>query len=188
VSAICSKCRYHVQVIVNHTGTISAALPDHVHHLVYQSGRQRSGFNVSEITPKGQQVETFHYSCSHPTCAVTVSVRMLSPILGPEFVRLLTDLDLLKERTDEAMAVNPERLEGIARPLPINVLDNLRTYIHNALHERQRSKPISAINKRFVVCFGPGGLACKGLLEFLEFRLQVRPSRVLSLWIQSWKT
>jgi ubiquitin carboxyl-terminal hydrolase 25/28 len=149
------------------------ALPNHVHHLVYQSGRQRNGFNIEEVTPKGQRVETFYYSCSLPTCAATVSVRILSPLLGPEFVRLLTDLDLLKERTDEAISTNPERLEGITRPLPINVLDNLRTYIYNALHERQLSKPISAINKRFVVCFGVEGQACKGLLEFLGFRFQV---------------
>ncbi|KAL1962989.1 hypothetical protein VTN77DRAFT_8835 [Rasamsonia byssochlamydoides] len=169
VSAICSRCRYHLQLVVHYTNATGANPPDHIHHLVYKSGRQRGGPS-EEITPKGQRVETFHYECSYPTCSAVVSLRMVSPVLGPEWVRLLTDQELLKKRTDEAIAANPERLEGIARPLPINVLDNLRTYIHNALHERQRSKPISAINKRFVVCFGVEGKACKDLLEFLGFR------------------
>jgi len=94
-------------------------------------------------------------------------------VLNPEWTHLLTDPDLLAARTDEAMAANPERLEGIPRPLPINVLDNLRAYVYNALHDSTRSKPISAINKRFVVCFGVDGSACKELLEFLGFQAQV---------------
>ncbi|KAL1980380.1 hypothetical protein VTN96DRAFT_4224 [Rasamsonia emersonii] len=170
VSAICSRCRYHLQVVVHNTSATSTNLPGHIHHLVYKSGRQRVGPSTAEVTPKGQLVETFHYECSYPTCSAVVSLRMVSPVLGPEWVQLLTDQELLKKRADEAIAANPERLEGIARPLPVNVLDNLRTYIHNALHEPQRSKPISAMNKRFVVCFGVEGKACKDLLEFLEFR------------------
>lgn len=176
VSAICSRCRYHLQVVVHYTGATGTNLPGHIHHLMYKSGRQRGGPSPGEVTPKGQLVETFHYECSYPTCSAVISLRMLSPVLGPDWVRLLTDRELLKKRADEAIAANPERLEGVARPLPVNVLDNLRTYIHNALHEPQRSKPISAINKRFVVCFGVEGKACKDLLEFLEFRDKVGDS------------
>jgi ubiquitin carboxyl-terminal hydrolase 25/28 len=173
VSAICSQCRYHLQLVVNYTTVVGTNFPGHIHHLVYKSGRQRGGSYTEEVTPKGQRVETFHYECSYATCSAVVSLRMLSPVLGAEWVRLLTDQELLKQRADEAIAGNPERLEGIARPLPINVLDNLRTYIHNALHDPQRSKPISAINKRFIVCFGVEGKACKDLLEFLEFQPKV---------------
>ncbi|GES61066.1 ubiquitin carboxyl-terminal hydrolase [Aspergillus terreus] len=60
-------------------------------------------------------------------------------------------------------------MEGIGRPQPINVLLNLRTYISNALHNSQQSKSISAINKRFMSCFGVEGMPCKDLLEFLGF-------------------
>jgi ubiquitin carboxyl-terminal hydrolase 25 len=122
--------------------------------------------------PKGQRVETFYYRCSYPTCGITVSVQILSPVIRQEYLQVLTDGELVNKRTDEAIAAHPERLEGIARPQPITVLDNLRTYLRNSLYDPQRSKPISAINKRFVICFGVGGQPCKDLLEFLEFSSQ----------------
>jgi len=176
VAAVCSRCRYHLQVLVTYTaatGQHSQNQPDHIHHLVYRSGRQRGGPSGEEITPKGQRAETFHYECSYLTCSAVVSLRVVSPLLDAEWVRLLTDPELLKQRTEEAIATYPDRLEGIARPLPINVLANLRTYISNALHDGQRNRSISAVNKRFVVCFGVEGKPCKDLLEFLGFRTKV---------------
>lgn len=94
-------------------------------------------------------------------------------MLHPEWVQLLTDPELLLQRADEAIATHPERLEGIARPQPINVLENLRTYIINAFNPSQQGKSISAINKRFMACFGVEGKPCKDLLEFLGFSVKV---------------
>lgn len=118
-------------------------------------------------------METFQYECSYLTCPVTVAVRIASPILADEWVRQLVDPDLLRQRADEAIATHPERLEGVGRPSPITVLENLRTYISNALHNSQQSKSISAINKRFMTCFGVEGRPCKDLLEFLGFSVKV---------------
>lgn len=171
VSAVCSKCRYHLQLVVTLTKARRHS-PDHIHHLVYKSGRQRAG-QSEEITRKGQQAETFHYDCSYPTCSATVSLRIVSPLLRPEWVRLLTDPELIQKRAREAVKAYPDRLEGIAQPLPINVLGNLHAYINNALNNRQESKPIKAINKRFMICFGIEGKRCKSLLEFLEFHQEV---------------
>lgn len=176
VAAICSKCRYHLQLVVTYTkdvGQLSQNQPDHIHHLVYKSGRQRGGSSVEEITPKGQRVETFHYECSYLTCSAVASLRIMSPLLSPEHVQLLTDPELLHKRADEAINAHPDRLEGIAHPQAINVLENLRTYVSNALHDRQRSKSISAVNKRFMVCFGVEGIPCQDLLRFLEFHNEV---------------
>lgn len=176
VSAVCWKCRYHLQLVVSSTpgiGQSSQGFPDHLHHLVYKSGRQKGGASPAEVSPKGQTVETFLYECSYLTCPVTVSVRIASPILADEWVRLLVDPDLLRQRADEAIATHPERLEGVGRPSPITVLENLRTYISNALHNSQHSKSISAINKRFMTCFGVEGRPCKDLLEFLGFSVKV---------------
>ncbi|PWY94374.1 ubiquitin carboxyl-terminal hydrolase [Aspergillus sclerotioniger CBS 115572] len=173
VSAICSQCRYHLQVVVTSTpGIGSQSLPGHIHHLVYKSGRQVGGASAEEVTPKGQTAETFHYDCSYLTCPVVVSVRVVSPVLHPDWVQLLTDPELLRERADEAIAAHPERLEGIARPQPINVLENLRAYISNAFLTSQQGKSISAINKRFMTCFGVEGKPCKDLLEFLGFAVK----------------
>ncbi|KAJ5268298.1 hypothetical protein N7524_005757 [Penicillium chrysogenum] len=172
VSAICAKCRYHLQVVVNYTShisTFSQKQGKHLHHLVYQSGRQKNGLALPEVTPKGQVAETYHYQCSYISCSAMVSLRILSPILSRESIRLLTDKDLLRKRAEEATATYPESMEGMGDPQPINVLDNLRLYITNALRNPQRSKPISSVNKRFMHSFGVEGAACKELLEFLEF-------------------
>lgn len=178
VSAICTKCRSHLQMVVNYAGGItqpSQNLSGHIHHLVYKSGKQRGGVSPVEITPKGQVAESFHYECSYLSCSTAVSVRVLSPVLTDDWVRLLTDVDLLAERADEAIAAHSERMEGIARPLPITVMSNLRIYISNALRDTQHSKSISAINKRFMACFGVEGRPCKELLEFLGFSFNVGP-------------
>lgn len=176
VSAMCTKCRTHLQVVVNYAGAIGQSgqnLSGHIHHFVYKSGRQRGGASPVEVTPKGQVAESFHYECSYLSCSAAASIRVLSPVLADDRVRLLTDVDLLAERTDAAIAAYPERMEGIARPPPINVLANLRIYITNAIRDVQHSKSISAVNKRFMACFGVEGRPCGELLEFLGFTFKV---------------
>jgi ubiquitin carboxyl-terminal hydrolase 25/28 len=144
-----------------------------VHHLLYKSGKYSGGAAPEEFNSKGQTIEIFHYECSYLTCSVAVSVRLASPVLKDDGVRLLIDTDLLRERADEAIAAHPDRLEGVAQPQPINVLLNLRAYLGNALHDSQQSKSISAVNKRFMTCFGVEGKPCKDLLEFLGFSFKV---------------
>ncbi|KAJ5638100.1 hypothetical protein N7490_007979 [Penicillium lividum] len=152
VSAICSKCRRHLQVVVNYT-----------------NGRQRGPWTTEEVMETGQTAETFHYQCLHHSCSAVVSLRIISPLLNPEYTQLLTDPDVIKQRADEAFASQPDRLEGVAAPLPITVLDNLRLYLTNALRHSDRSKPITQGNKRFMVSFGVKGEPCRKLLEFLGF-------------------
>ena len=84
-------------------------------------------------------------------------------------VCLLTNPELVHKRADDAFAFQPKRLEGMAHPLPITVLDNLRLYLLNALHHPERSKSIPINNKRFMLSFGVDGAPCKDLLEFLGF-------------------
>lgn len=170
---------------MNYTGGItqpSQNLSSHIHHFVYKSGRQRGGVSPIDVTPKGQVAESFHYDCSYLSCSASVSVRVLSPVLTDDWVRLLTDVDLLGTRADEAIAAHPERMEGIGRPMPITVLSNLRIYIANSLRDTQHSKSISAINKRFMACFGVEGQPCKELLEFLGFTFKVC---IHCLWVPS---
>lgn len=164
VSAVCSKCRYHLQVKVSYPGN-AGLTSNHLHHLVYQAGSRKDG----RTTSKGQHVESYYYACSYPMCGISVSVDVMSPVLRPEHIQLLTDVEVVNKRADEAIAAHPERLEGIARPQPVTVLSNLSAYLNNALHDPERSKPISAVNKRFVVCFGVDGQPCKDLLTYLNF-------------------
>lgn len=173
VSAICTNCRYHLQVVVNHTGGgnvwARTKAQDHIHHLVYKSGRQLGVTATVETTEQGQVAETFHYQCSDTSCSAMVSIRILSPLLSSRFEHLLTDPEIIRRRADAAIAAEPERLEGMARPMPINIMDNLRLYLNNALYKPQLSKPIAPNNKRFMMSFGVEGSPCKELLEFLGF-------------------
>lgn len=176
IAAVCTKCRTHLQMAVNYAGGLdqtSQNLSGHVHHFIYKSGKQRDGVLPVEVTPKGQTVESFQYECSYLSCSTAASVRVLSPVFADDLVRLLIDTDVLAQRADEAIAAHSERMEGIALPLPINVLINLRIYITNALNDPQRSKSISAVNKRFMACFGLEGRPCAALLEFLGFTFKV---------------
>ncbi|CAG8129565.1 unnamed protein product [Penicillium olsonii] len=173
VAAICSKCRCHLQVVVNYSSNVqmqSQALKgEHIHHLVYKSGRQKNGVSMPEMTHRGQIAETYHYQCSYTSCAAMVSLRILSPVMSDDFVQLMIDKDLLQQRAEHAFATYRETMEGMPNPEPINLLENLRLYITNSLRNPQRSKPIASGNKRFVHVFGVEGDPCKDLLEFLEF-------------------
>lgn len=124
---------------------------------------------AEEVTEKGQVVETYHYQCSRLPCTAIVSLRILSPLVTPRFLELLSDPVLIRRRAEEAIAAQPERLEGMAIPTPVTVIDNLRLYLQNALHSHERSKAISSVNKRFMLSFGLEGTACKEVLEFLGF-------------------
>ncbi|OJJ49211.1 hypothetical protein ASPZODRAFT_111904 [Penicilliopsis zonata CBS 506.65] len=175
LSAMCVRCRYHLQVVTSHTnggGQYGQTSQDHVHHWMYSSGRQRDSVSAGNLSLKEQTAESFHYRCSYITCSTVVSVRIVSPVLSQDWVRLLTDPELLSQRAEEAIAAHPERLEGFTGPQPITVLEDLRSYLSNALHDPKRSKSISAINKRFMVCFGMEGQPCKDLLEFLGFSVK----------------
>lgn len=177
VAVVCSKCRCHLQVVVNYRiglDSFTQNKSDHVHHLVYKSGRQKGDASTEEVTSKGQVAETFHFECSYLSCRAIVSLRILSPILNTKFVHLLTDPESLRKRAEEAITADPPRLEGMAIPQPITALDNLRQYLSNALDDVQPSRGITSNNKRFMLSFGVKGAPCKELLEFLEFtHLQV---------------
>lgn len=171
--AICAKCRHHLQVTVSNSDTVGQpgqGITNHIHHLVYQSGQ--FGKDACEVTAKGQSVEVFHYECSYFTCSTRVSVSVASPLLSEYWVWILMDKGLQQARTEDAIAEYPDLL-GVGQPPAIEVLTNLRTYISNALRNRQRSRPIPAVNKRFMTCFGAKGQPCRRILEFLEFTYKV---------------
>lgn len=85
---------------------------------------------------------------------------------------MLTDETVVKERAEAVMKLAPDRFEGIAPPLPINVLLNLRSYLSNALRNPEVKK-IASLNKKFVTCFGDYGQPCRDLLEYLGFTYDV---------------
>ena len=87
-------------------------------------------------------------------------------------VEFLTDQTLLKNRIEEAFKIGGARLEGMKHPSSVEVMSDLRTYIKNSWVP-DKSRPITLNNKRFMLRFGPDGQACKDLLEYVGFTLEV---------------
>lgn len=86
---------------------------------------------------------------------------------------MLVDKELLAKRTDAAFDLKKGHTEGMKRPSPLDVLSDLRAYFRNAW-KRDSHTEIALDNKRFVVRFGPDGVACRDVLVLLGFELKVR--------------
>ncbi|KAF3897601.1 Ubiquitin carboxyl-terminal hydrolase [Trichophyton interdigitale] len=169
VSSVCQKCRLHLELAVVFK-TQLACRPGTVHHFCYFPKESADRLKTVTRSP-GQALEVYVYSCTQTQCSATVHLKLWAPLIKPEWVSLLTDEDILKKRVDDALALEPERLEGIGRPTPLVVLTHLKTYIDNALYDEQRNRSINIMNKKFTVCFGTGGESCKELFEYLGFKL-----------------
>ncbi|KAI9651675.1 MAG: ubiquitin-specific protease ubp2 [Trizodia sp. TS-e1964] len=89
------------------------------------------------------------------------------PRLTPTHVRLLTDKDMIKRRTEAAQENEPERFKGTPydSPDPAICLGNLQQYITDALKARE-SFPFKNLNKRFMTSLGDD---CHDLLKYLNF-------------------
>lgn len=176
VAAVCQKCRIHLVLRVDYTGTWKGhpcPNAEHsLHHLVrstYQDNLAHS--KLVQVDPNGGG-ELYAYQCSSPTCAAVVTVCLTPEVLGDPAVHILIDPELLKQRTDEAFAARSGDTEGMRRPSATDVLTDLRTYIKNAWKNESKNE-ISLDNKRFAVRFGPGGTRCAEVLEALYFVLKV---------------
>jgi len=112
------------------------------------------------------------YECSSADCSAIVNAHLTPPVFSPDALRMLLDKELLAKRTDAAFEIKKGDTEGMKRPLPIEVLVDLRAYIRNSWDKEEQAQ-ISASNKRFAVRFGPEGKACSDVLEMLGFELKV---------------
>lgn len=144
-----------------------------LHHFMYK-------YNLSEPCQPAnntwwsagftQWVDVQRFECSSPYCSAKLTIRFRPSRLTPAWVSLLVDPETIKARATKAISEDPERLEGIATPSPVDVLMNLRHYIVNALNIKER-RAILGHNKKWVVCFGE---SCSELLEYLGFSRQVK--------------
>jgi ubiquitin carboxyl-terminal hydrolase 25 len=191
VSAVCKLCRIHVQLKVDYT--IRGAerpcpnVDNPVHHLIPAPWREQHA-RKEWVSKNPQSQDLIHaFECSSQTCLASVILQISPPILTPDAVHTLIDKDLLKQRTDEAFKMKAGQVEGMRPPTPKDVLLDLRLYIRNA--RTRAPRPISIDNKRFVVRFGPEGLACKDVLETLKFTYKVlwtcTPLRMLLMMMGS---
>jgi len=176
-AGVCRKCRMHVELVVNYTVRWeSEPCPNSthpLHHFVHSPWREGVARNDSFLTGAETRGEILAFECSSPTCSATVFVRLRTPVLSDEHVRLMTDRALLNLRAEEVIGLEPARFEGHKKPTPVDVLSDLRSYLKNSF-EHQEPRPIKADNKRFSLRFGIDGQACKDVLDFLGFKYEHR--------------
>ncbi|OAP63867.1 hypothetical protein AYL99_03094 [Fonsecaea erecta] len=176
IAAFCQVCRVHLHVKIDYSirfNNGSCPNVDHpLHHLVRSAFQEPLEQNAWRRQNPDSQDEIYSYRCSSPTCSATVTVRYGPPVLRPSDIHTLTDPSLLGERSKEAFRKKAGDTEGMRAPAPVDVLDDLRTYIRNSWRAREQPtyRSISASNRRFIVRFGLEGHACRDVLEHLGFR------------------
>ncbi|RMZ91876.1 hypothetical protein DV736_g914, partial [Chaetothyriales sp. CBS 134916] len=175
VAALCRKCRLHVRLTVDYTtGPHTQACPNAerpLHHLVRSKWRETARqHHWNQVRPDSPSL-IYVYECSAPVCSAVVSVLITPPEITLQVEQALTDEAALKERTDAAFSASAATTQGMRRPLPVDVLNDLRIYIRNAWDNDPSKSMIKTSNRRFMVRFGPGGHACRGILEGMGFHL-----------------
>lgn len=177
VAAVCRKCRLHLRVKTDYTvAWQDSPCPNQehpLHHLCKSQWRQDAAYRDLQRDDPGSGDEVFVFECSSSTCSAIVTIRITLPILTDDLVHTLIDRDLLSSRTEAAFELKKGHTEGMGRPSPLDVLSDLRAYLHNVWKDKDKSE-INLANRRFVVRFGPGGDACKDVLEQLRFTLKVQ--------------
>ena len=168
-------CRSHIELTIDFKGEGAEVVPcpkedAPLHHFIYSRDEHCGLFCVQEGANAGSWMDTQRFSCSSMSCSAHLTIRMRSPILTSKWEALLLDKSLIKSRAQKAISNEPSRFEGHAIPSPIEVVGNLRTYIHNAMtsHEERR---IPSNNKKWLLCFGE---PCADLLQHIGFRCTVR--------------
>jgi ubiquitin carboxyl-terminal hydrolase 25 len=169
-AAFCAQCRCHVKLRLSFdaAGWTTRPCPQQdapLHHFKYILA-ESAGFSLTSADDTERWEAHEKFRCTLENCEAELDVYMISPRLTSEYVNLLTNHALIEERAKAAIASDPARFEGIAVPLPVQVLGNLRSYINNSILTTDGSQKINSQNKRFLLCLGD---ACEGLLKYLTF-------------------
>lgn len=177
VAACCRKCRLHLLLKIDYAeDDLESACPTYqspLHHLLRSPKRQDAAYRDQQGDEGWHANQEIHvYECSSPSCSAIVTVQLTHPILTSDDLYLLLDRELIRKRTEAAFESKRGQTEGMKRPVPLDVLMDLRAYIRNAWRQEAQAQ-ISLDNKRFVVRFGPDGQPCASVLTKLGFTLQV---------------
>ena len=97
-------------------------------------------------------------------------MRFKPPRLTDDWVSLLTDRYIIKARADKVIAIDPEKFEGHAAPMPGTVLENLAKLLRNAAHYEVGKRPYPRNGRNWLLNFGE---PCVELMEYLGFKSDV---------------
>ena len=183
VSAYCinAKCRCHTDLEVDYRGEGAGEDPcpkgdAPLHHLKYAWVASNDARSKEAVNDPDSWCDIQHFQCSDSRCLARVTTRFRTPRLKKEWVALLSDKSLIKQRAQKAMNEDPVRFEGHAVPSPVTVITNLRTYIMNAIRDPANPRRIQGNNKKWCLSLGE---PCADLLLYLGFTRDVGCSPVI---------
>ncbi|KAF2267677.1 cysteine proteinase [Lojkania enalia] len=167
IAAVCSKCRWHLDLLVDFRDYNSENKPcrtntDYpVHHFIYQED------NYPQRDPFGNQnvPRSYRFLCSAPSCPVELKIRLLPPRFSEQDITILTNKMHLRRRLETARQLGGDRADAhMARP--VDALDFLNTYLTDALNPQKGKSRIPLLNRKFLKTFGKD---CDKILRSLGF-------------------
>ena len=174
VAAYCTSCRCHAEIQIDYCHERPSLIPcptdeAPLHHFTYVTQATNGRQTIETEDGSGSWVDIQHFSCSSISCSASLTTFFRPPRLKPQWVALLTDRSLIKQRAQRVMEDEPTRFEGHAVPSPTVVLTNLRTYVVNAISSPERRR-ILHNNKKWLLSLGE---PCSDMLKSLGFTREV---------------
>ncbi len=184
VASYCPKCRWHIDVLVDHhtnTGGIKPCGKRNeeyaLHHFLYE-GEDDSGSAgrlEAQLRPR-----TYTFRCSAPECSVGVRISLKPPCFSEQDIETLTNQAQLRRRWETAKQIAGDRADAnMARR--VDAPDYLNTYLQDSLKPAKGKARIPLLNKKFLKTFGRD---CDSILTRLGFenRQEVEDDTIVEAW------
>ena len=137
------------------------------------------------MAPEPLWAECQAFKCSGPSCLFAVDILLKPSEFKDDWVGLLTNVDSIEARLAASKETHPSIFPPTyPSPTPKKALNDLRSYLQDALRDAAEGNPpktINPTNKRFVASFGANGEACRGMLADLGFEKQVLVPNIFHL-------
>lgn len=169
VASYCIKCRWHVDILVDHR--IDAAKvkscgkgnEDYaLHHFLYQG---EDDANSTARFEAQLRPRTYIFRCSAPQCSVQVRISIKPPCFSEHDIETLTNQAQLRRRWEAAKQIAGDRADtSMARR--VDAPDYLNTYLQDSLKPAKGKARIPLLNKKFLKTFGKD---CDSILRRLGF-------------------
>ncbi|KAG9192344.1 ubiquitin carboxyl-terminal hydrolase 25 [Alternaria panax] len=169
VASYCVKCRWHVDVLVDHrtdaakVQSCGKGNEDYaLHHFLYHGEDGATG--TARLEPQ-LRPRTYIFRCSAPECAVRLRVSMKPPCFSEQDIDTLTNQAQLRRRWEAAKQTAGDRADAsMARR--VDAPDYLNTYLQDSLKPAKGKARIPLLNKKFLKTFGQD---CDSILRRLGF-------------------
>jgi len=169
IASYCPKCRWHVDVIVQHQSGTANLKPCGkgnqeyaLHHFLYHGEDDSNGSDGLEAQLRPR---TYTFRCSAPECSVEVRISMKPPRFSDQDIDTLTNQAQLRRRLEAAKHIAGDRADTVMARR-VDGPDYLNTYLQDSLKPTKGKTRIPLLNKKFLKTFGRD---CDSILKRLGF-------------------